>query len=134
AHEEGESAAFRRLADRYFGRRGDGSSDIAIETQLAVLCADTKRPAGADGFRAALPDAQKASPHFGRAILLAHLPCAFRPAAARALASPRAAALPPILVISNEHDPLTPHLCGERLAARFPRAPRFDAPGQTPTA
>ena len=135
AHEEGESRAFKPLADRYFGRRRDGSSDIAIETQLAVLCADMKRPADTDAFRAALPDAEKASRHFGRANLLAHLPCAFWPAPAHALGPPgSAAALPPILVLSNDHDPLTPEIWGDRLAARFPSAQRFEVRSRTHTA
>ena len=89
-HEEGETGAFDALADRYFGRRSDGSSALAVEAQIATLCADTHRPKDAEAFRAALPEFAAAAPHFGRANLLSHLPCAFWPEPARALGAPGA--------------------------------------------
>ena len=134
AHAEGESDAFEALANRYFGRRSDGTSALAVEAQLATLCADSHRPADAEAFRAALPDFTVASPHFGRANLLSHLPCAFWPAPARELRSPGASGLPPILVLANDRDPLTPPIWGERLAARFPSATRIDVKSRAHTA
>lgn len=133
AAEEGKPGAFDELADRYFGRNSDGTSALAVEAQLGTLCADTHRPKDADAYRAALPEFAAASPHFGRANLLSHLPCAFWPEPARALGSPGAADLPPILVLANDRDPLTPHVWGERLAARFPSAVRIDVASRAHT-
>jgi pimeloyl-ACP methyl ester carboxylesterase len=118
----GQPGAFDELANRYFGRRSDGTSALTVEAQIGTLCADTSRPLDAESYRAALPAFAAASPHFGRANLLSHLPCAFWPAPARALESPGAETALPIVVVANDRDPLTPPAWGGRLAARFPKA------------
>jgi len=133
AGDGGETDAFDALADRYFGRRSDGSSALAVEAQIGTLCADTHRPKDAEAYRAALPELAAAAPHFGRANLLSHLPCAFWPEPARALVAPGGVELPPILVLANDRDPLTPHVWGERLAARFPSATRIDVASRSHT-
>jgi hypothetical protein len=133
AGEEGQPGAFDPLADRYFGRGSDGKSALAVEAQIGTLCADSHRPKDAEAYRAALPELAAASPHFGRANLLSHLPCAFWPEPARALGPPGAGDLPPLLVLANDRDPLTPHVWGERLAARFPSAVRIDVASRAHT-
>ena len=57
AAEEGEAGRLRR-ARRPLLRRAnsDGTRALAVEAQLATLCADTHRPKDADAYRAALPE------------------------------------------------------------------------------
>jgi pimeloyl-ACP methyl ester carboxylesterase len=124
------------LSDRYFGTRADGTRALSVEAQLATLCSDLHRLPSAEAYRGALPAARAASPHFGPGNLLSHLPCAFWPATRSGpLPEPHgAAALPPVLVLANHDDPLTPHLWGERLAADFPSATRIDIDSREHTA
>jgi pimeloyl-ACP methyl ester carboxylesterase len=129
-------SGMQSLSDHYFGERADGTRELLVEAQLATLCADLRRPASAEAYRAALPAARAASPHFGAGNLLSHLPCAFWPAPRNGpLAEPRGAeGTPPILVLANRDDPLTPHRWGERLAADFPSATRVDVESREHTA
>ena len=130
----GDSSGLDDLATRYFGLRPDGSRELSVEAQLATLCADQHRMVSVDAYRAALPELAAASPHFGPGNLLSHLPCAFWPPPASALPRIGARGGPPVLVLANSGDPLTPHLWGERLAARFPQATRGDVESQAHTA
>jgi pimeloyl-ACP methyl ester carboxylesterase len=131
----GDSSGIDGLADRYFGRRADGTRELSVEAQLATLCADQHRLASAEAYRAALPGLAAASPHFGAANLLSHLPCAFWPAPdGGALAAPGVRSTAPILVLANTRDPLTPPEWGERMAERFPDAVRVDVESRAHTA
>ncbi|HKC51867.1 MAG TPA: alpha/beta hydrolase, partial [Myxococcota bacterium] len=131
----GDSSGLEELAQRYFGERSDGTRELSVEAQLATLCADQHRLASVEAYRAALPVLAASSPHFGAANLLSHLPCAFWPEPnAGPMREPGARTLAPILVIANRDDPLTPHLWGERLAARFPSATRIDVESRGHTA
>jgi pimeloyl-ACP methyl ester carboxylesterase len=131
----GDSSGLESLYQRYFGERSDGTRELSVEAQLATLCADLHRPASADAYRAALPEVTAASRHFGPGNLLSHLPCAFWPAPETGPLDPPGARLDaPILVIANRDDPLTPHVWGERLAARFPSATRVDVDSRMHTA
>jgi len=131
----GDSSGVDELAQRYFGERPDGTRELSVEAQLATLCADQRRLASADAYREALPALAVSSPHFGAANLLSHLPCAFWPEpSAGSMREPGAPTPAPILVIANGDDPLTPHLWGERLAARFPSATRIDVDSRAHTA
>ena len=133
--ESGDSSGIAGMADRYFGRRADGTSELSVEAQLATLCADERRPASAEAYRAALPELAVASPHFGPGNLLAHLPCAFWPAPGDGpLPPPGARSTAPILVLANTRDPLTPPAWGERMAQRFPAAVRVDVESRVHTA
>lgn len=112
----GDGSKLVRLSDRYFGRAPDGRSSLRMEAQLAVLCADLRRPESADAFRAALPGLDRVSPHFGVANLVSLLPCAFWPAPARSLDPLRATPGGARLVVAGTRDPLTPHVWGVRMA------------------
>ncbi|HXZ85191.1 MAG TPA: alpha/beta hydrolase, partial [Myxococcota bacterium] len=122
----GDWSGLDQLATRYFGVRPDGTRELSVEAQLATLCADQHRLVSADAYRAALPELSAASPHFGPGNLLSHLPCAFWPEPARRLPEIGLRSGPPVLVLANRGDPLTPHLWGERLAARFATATLVD--------
>ncbi len=131
----GDSSGVEELAQRYFGERPDGTRELSVEAQLATLCADQHRLASVEAYREALPALAASSPHFGSANLLSHLPCAFWPEPdGGSMPEPGGRGLAPILVIANRDDPLTPHLWGERLAARFPSATRIDVESRGHTA
>jgi pimeloyl-ACP methyl ester carboxylesterase len=131
----GDSSGLDALAQRYFGERADGTRELSVEAQLATLCADQHRLVSAEAYRAALPEFAAASPHFGPANLLSHLPCAFWPEPdAGGMREPKGGVSAPILVIANLDDPLTPHAWGERLAARFPSATLVDVESRAHTA
>jgi pimeloyl-ACP methyl ester carboxylesterase len=134
AAEAGDWRKLETLSDSYFGRRPDGSTELRVEAQLATLCADMRRPESPEAYLAALPELAAAAPHFGVANFLSHLPCAFWPEPAHALGSPGAFFAPPVLVVANDGDPLTPHAWGERLAARFRGAARLDVASRMHTA
>ena len=124
--EDGDWTLIDALYQDYFGA-------LSVEAQLATLCADLDR-LSPEAFRAALPAASAAAPHFGPGNLLSHLPCAFwvEPRSQPAGAPPRQA--PPVLVLANLDDPLTPHLWGERLAERISSATRVDVESREHTA
>ena len=130
----GDTSGLDDLATRYFGVHPDGTRELSVEAQLAVLCADQHRLVSADAYREALPALAAASPHFGPGNLLSHLPCAFWPAPAHRPPTPGAKHTAPVLVLANDADPLTPHVWGERLAAAFPEATRVDIQSQMHTA
>ncbi|HXX46969.1 MAG TPA: alpha/beta hydrolase [Myxococcota bacterium] len=130
----GDWSGLDDLATRYFGQRDDGTRELSIEAQLATLCADQHRMVSAEAYREALPRLAASSPHFGPGNLLSHLPCAFWPPPASALPEIGGRGGPPVLVLANSADPLTPHLWGERLAARFSRATRIDVDSSAHTA
>ena len=132
--QDGDWSGLDDLATRYFGQRQDGTRELSVEAQLATLCADQHRMVSAEAYREALPRLSAASPHFGPGNLLSHLPCAFWPAPASALPEIGGRGGPPVLVLANSADPLTPHLWGERLAARFSRATRVDVDSPAHTA
>ena len=108
------------LAQRYFGERSDGTRELSVEAQLATLCADQHRMASVDAYREALPGLAAVSRTSAPRTCSRTCPAPSGPSrrAARCASPARDAA--PILVIANSDDPLTPHLWGERLAARFP--------------
>lgn len=134
AAQGGDGAPFVRLSDRYFQRDADGASALRVEAQLAVLCADLRRPASADAYRDAIPEIQRASPHVGVANLMSLLPCAFWVAPAEASEGLGANSGAPILVIAGSRDPLTPAIWGVRLSQRLSGSARLDVESDVHTA
>jgi pimeloyl-ACP methyl ester carboxylesterase len=132
--QKGDTSGLDDLATRYFGARPDGTRELSVEAQLGTLCSDQHRLVSVEAYRAALPAASAASPHFGSGNLLSHLPCAFWPEPVHPPPELGTRAGPPVLVLANEGDPLTPHLWGERMAARFPKATRVDVSSLAHTA
>ncbi len=106
----GDGAPLSQLADRYTGRRPDGSYSNEMEAHYAINCVDlggrfTPKQA-LDAVRG-IVDSRK---HFDAVGVLLALPCAFWPAP-RVDPPPGpldAKGAPPILVIGTEGDPATP--------------------------
>ena len=93
---------------------------------MAINCVDRESPTSVAGFDAAARRAEAASPHFGIDILYSSLPCAFWhvPPVERAhsVSAPGAA---PILVVGTTHDPATPYVDAQSLAAQLRPAGRL---------
>lgn len=131
----GDGSGLFDLADRYTGRRADGSFNNEMAAHYAINCVDLGgrlTPQGASDAVHALPD----DPGRFRAVsVLLALPCAYWPAPRVELPpSPLdAAGSPPILVIGGAHDPATP-IAGAEALARTLRAGvllRFEGSGHT---
>jgi pimeloyl-ACP methyl ester carboxylesterase len=114
----GDAAPLAALADRYTGRRANGSYSNEMEAHYAINCVDLGgrfTPREARNAVRAIGDSDK---HFEAVGVLLALPCAFWPAAH---VDPPPGGLdakgaPAILVIGNEGDPATPIEGAEALA------------------
>ena len=108
------------LADELTERRHDGSYSNLMESNMAINCVDRDSPRSVAGFDAAASQAAKASPHFGVDILYSSLPCAYWHVPPVERAHPVAApGAPPILVVGTTHDPATPYVDAQALAAQL---------------
>jgi pimeloyl-ACP methyl ester carboxylesterase len=114
------------FADELTERRSNGSYSNLMESNIAINCVDRDSPTSVQGFDAAANRAATASPHFGIDILYSSLPCAFwhLPPVERAhpVSAPGA---PPILVVGTTHDPATPYVDAQALAAQLGSAGRL---------
>jgi hypothetical protein len=121
-----KGAGILALADRLTERRQDGSYSNLMESNMAINCVDRDSPRSVAGFDAAASQAAKASPHFGVDILYSSLPCAYWHVPPVEKAHPvSAAGAPPILVVGTTHDPATPYVDAQALAAQLGAAGRL---------
>ena len=126
AVKRGDGSRLLAFADELTERRHNGSYSNLMESNMAINCVDRESPRSVAGFDAAARGAQTASPHFGIDILYSSLPCAFWhvPPVERAhpVSAPGAA---PILVVGTTHDPATPYVDAQALAAQLGPAGRL---------
>jgi pimeloyl-ACP methyl ester carboxylesterase len=109
----GDGSGMVSLADEYLGV-GD------FDVYFAVNCLDFAWPSGdPDAFLAAAKAAQKASPHFGEALVTDYLRCVDWPVKPEPLTAVTAPGTPAILVISTTGDPATPYAAGVAVAKRL---------------
>ncbi|MFF9016813.1 alpha/beta hydrolase [Streptomyces sp. NPDC014870] len=87
---------------------------------LAVNCADTPHPRGAEPYWDALAPAQHAAGPYGTAAVLDAMVCKGLPAGPGQPHLVRAEGVPPVLVVGTTGDPATPYEEAESLAAQFP--------------
>jgi pimeloyl-ACP methyl ester carboxylesterase len=114
------------FADDLTGRRHDGSYSNLMESNMAINCVDRESPTSVAGCDAAAKRAAAASPHFGVDILYSSLPCAYWHVPPVEHAHPvSAAGAPPILVVGTTHDPATPYVDAQALAAQLGPAGRL---------
>ncbi|WP_432090730.1 alpha/beta hydrolase [Streptomyces sp. NRRL F-5630] len=109
------------MSDAYYERGANGHYSPLMAANAAVNCLDAP-PAftGPAAVRAALPDFEKASPVFGRALAWTALNCADWPHPATGtphrVTAPGA---PPIVVVGTTRDPATPYRWARSLAAQL---------------
>ena len=124
--QKGSGAGLLAFADSLTERRSNGSYSNLMESNMAINCVDRESPTSVSGFDAAAPRAQKASTHFGIDILYSSLPCAYWHVAPVERAHPVSApGAPPILVVGTTHDPATPYVDAQALAAQLGSAGRL---------
>jgi pimeloyl-ACP methyl ester carboxylesterase len=106
----GDGSILLTLADRYFGRTGDGSyRDNGSQAVYAIRCLDFPSAPTNQKLRALLPSYEKASPVFGAVMAWTSAECQKWPVRSRTPQRPlRVTGAPPILVIGTTRDPATP--------------------------
>jgi pimeloyl-ACP methyl ester carboxylesterase len=126
AVKRGDGSRLLAFADSLTERRHDGSYSNLMESNMAINCVDRESPTSVAGFDAAAQRAETASPHFGLDILYSSLPCAFWHVPPVERAHPvRAPGAAPILVVGTTHDPATPYVDAQALAAQLGAAGRL---------
>ncbi|MFF0411641.1 alpha/beta hydrolase [Kitasatospora sp. NPDC004745] len=131
----GDGTALLRLSDAYYGREADGSYPNLMFANTAVNCLDLPAPfAGPGDVLRAVPDFERASPHFGRDMAWMALTCAYWPVRATGAAHTiRAAGAAPIVVVGTTRDPATPYAWAQSLAGQLEsgRLLTYDGDGHT---
>lgn len=114
----GDGAPLAALADRYTGRRADGSYDNQMEAHYAINCTDLAARLTPEEARARVLGLERDPERFRAVTVLLALPCAYWPAprVAPPGAPIEAGGAPPILVIGGENDPATPIEGAEAMA------------------
>ena len=126
AAKSGSGGPLLAFADELTERRSDGSYSNLMESNMAINCVDRESPTTVQGFDAAAKQASAASPHFGLDILYSSLPCAYWHVAPVERAHPVSApGAPPIVVVGTTHDPATPYVDAQALAAQLGPAGRL---------
>ncbi|MER6298583.1 alpha/beta hydrolase [Kitasatospora sp. NPDC001539] len=131
----GDGSGLLKLSDAYYGRGADGSYPNLMFANTAVNCLDLPAPFRTpEDVRRALPDFERASPHFGRDMAWMALTCAYWPVRATGAAHTiRAAGAAPIVVIGTTRDPATPYDWARSLAGQLEsgRLLTYDGDGHT---
>ena len=126
AAQRGSGGGMLAFADELTERHKDGSYSNLMESNVAINCVDRESPRSIGGFDAAAKRAEQASAHFGIDILYSSLPCAFWHVPPVEHAHPASApGAPPILVVGTTHDPATPYVDAQALAAQLGPAGRL---------
>lgn len=125
---QGLAAAFRddggvllRLSDIYFERDQDGSYGGNLgQVIYAVNCLDASKHLTLEETEAIIPQFEKVSPVFGRALAWGALGCSDWPIkVTNPLPKIEAKGAPPILVLGTTRDPATPYEWAEALASQL---------------
>ncbi|MEE1786993.1 alpha/beta hydrolase [Streptomyces sp. SP17BM10] len=131
----GDGTGLLKLSDSYYGREPDGSYPNLMFANTAVNCLDLPAPfAGPEDVRRAVPDFERASPHFGRDMAWMALTCTYWPVKATGSAhTVRAAGAAPIVVVGTTRDPATPYAWAQALAGQLEsgRLLTYDGDGHT---
>ncbi len=117
----GDGTGLLKLSDSYYNRAADGSYPNLMFANTAVNCLDLPAPfAGPADVRAALPDFERSSPHFGRDMAWMALSCGYWPVTATGAShTVRAAGAAPIVVVGTTRDPATPYAWAQALAGQL---------------
>ena len=104
----GDSKGVFALADGYAGRLPDGTYSNHLDAQLAVTCADTKDSVTQAQVRALAAQWNAKYPMFGAGAAASLYTCSLWKATRTPLPKRDAQGSPPILVVGNSGDPVTP--------------------------
>ncbi|WP_035800107.1 alpha/beta hydrolase [Kitasatospora mediocidica] len=135
AAQAGDGGPLLKLSDDYYERGSDGSYPNLMFANMAVNCLDSPAPfRSPDEVARAVPDFEKASPHFGRDMAWMALSCTYWPV--KPTGAPhtvRAAGAAPIVVVGTTRDPATPYAWAQALAGQLEsgRLLTYDGDGHT---
>ncbi|MFE5580187.1 alpha/beta hydrolase [Kitasatospora sp. NPDC056531] len=131
----GDGTGLLKLSDEYYGRGADGSYPNLMFANTAVNCLDLPAPfSSPEDVQRAVPNFERASPHFGRDMAWMALTCAYWPVRATgATHTIRAAGAAPIVVVGTTRDPATPYDWARSLAGQLEsgRLLTYDGDGHT---
>jgi len=108
AAQKGDSKGLFSLADSYTGRLEDGTFSNLLDANLAINCADSKDTFTEQQVRALVPQWNAKYPLFGAGAAASLYTCSVWKAHRTPLPKRDAAGSPPILVVGNSGDPVTP--------------------------
>jgi pimeloyl-ACP methyl ester carboxylesterase len=132
---KGDGAGLLALSDSYFERGPGGTYSNLMYANAAVNCLDLPAAYNSPAeVERALPQFEKASPVFGRALAWSSLNCAYWPV--RATGGPHrieAKGAAPIVVVGTTRDPATPYRWARGLASQLSSARllTYDGDGHT---
>lgn len=113
---KGDAKGVYALADTASGRLDDGTYANRLDARTAVGCADTKQTYSAAQISALTTDLAARYPLFGADQAAALFTCSAWKATRTPVPKPVAAGSPPILVVGNTGDPVTPMVGSQHLA------------------
>ncbi|BBC35490.1 hypothetical protein SGFS_067840 [Streptomyces graminofaciens] len=121
---EEDGTGLLAFADGYYERDASGTYSNLMYANAAVNCLDLPAAfATSDQAEAAVPDFEKASPVFGRALAWASLNCAYWPVAPTGKPQRiEAKGAAPIVVVGTTRDPATPYHWARALASQLSSA------------
>lgn len=131
---DGDGSGLVVLADRYTGRRPDGSYPNRLEANLSINCADTAETYSDDEIRAFIEELRGKYPLFGAPIATNLLTCDRWRTTRTPLPERDAAGAPPILVIGTVNDPATPYSGAQAMAGELDSAVLLTWQGEGHTA
>ena len=113
---KGDAKGVYALADTASGRLNDGTYANRLDARTAVTCADTAKTYTDAEIRALATDLNAKYPLFGAGEAAGLFTCAAWKAHRTPVPKPVAAGSPPILVVGNTGDPVTPMAGSQNLA------------------
>jgi pimeloyl-ACP methyl ester carboxylesterase len=116
AAKEGDSAGLFSLADNYAGRLDDGTFSNLLDANIAINCADTDQTFKESEIRDLAVEWGDKYPLFGAGSAVSLYTCSVWPGERTPVPERDAAGAPPILVVGNTGDPVTPLPGAEDLA------------------
>jgi len=116
AAQKGDSKGLFSLADSYSGRLADGTYSNLFDANLAINCADTQQKYSESEIRKLAVDWGQKYPLFGAGSAVGLYNCSVWKAHRTPLPKRDAAGSPPILVVGNTGDPVTPEAGAEHMA------------------
>jgi pimeloyl-ACP methyl ester carboxylesterase len=120
-HDRGGSML--ELNDEQLERGPNGTYSNLFEAYEAVTCIDQPWPRTDQPYQALARQVQRQYPHFGAAVVLSGMQCAFWPIGPVSIPHRVvAAASPPVVVIGTTRDPATPYSWAQGLARQLAHA------------
>lgn len=118
---KGDPTVMLKLFDAYSTRQSDGSyGDNSFESISAVRCLDATEPSSLAQVEKSIPEFEKISPAFGRAMAWGALGCSDWPLKSDNQQIPISAkGAPPIVVVGTTRDPATPYEWAQSLAKQL---------------